>query len=562
MDAQKNDTVSSVKGRYQYLIFWSSAVLLFLWALGYRGLWASEGRWAEITREMFLSGDFFHPTINGEPYFDKPLLSYWLIALVSHTTGKLNEWAIRLPSAVSCLLALWAMVSLGRRLWSEKVAITAGWILLTTYGILFWSRTGSADMENLAVVIIAVAWYWARRERPGFLTFLVFYLICFLGAHAKGLPAVVIPVLAVLPDVIRERRWKRLLSFSHVLALAIGITFYIIPFIYADITSGEYRASGLALVFKENVLRYFKPFDHKEPFYVYLYYLPELFLPWTPLFLIAIWGTFASFKKLDKKTRWLAEAIVVIFLFFTFSGSRRSYYILPILPFCALLTSLFFVADGKDRRAHLGFSIQEWGFAMVSLCAIASLAIWPIIRSHTGFVPPADLLTATPILGILSLFALILNRLRPGLQADFLGTDQKIAPCVFAAVILMGGFFCLQLPSLDVYRGERPFAMELKSRVAGLSPEQVAFYGTIMTNTLFYLDQPKPVRMLTNTESVQIFLESCKGDKFFITTEKYLKELKPVLPAEVAENPTLREKVYPWERNNSKNLVAWLIRAK
>lgn len=562
MDAQKNDTVSSVKSRYQYLIFWSSAVLLFLWALGYRGLWASEGRWAEITREMFLSGDFFHPTINGEPYFDKPLLSYWLIALVSHTTGKLNEWAIRLPSAVSGLLALWAMVSLGRRLWSEKVAITAGWILLTTYGVLFWSRTGSADMENLAVVIIAVAWYWARRERPGFFTFLVFYLICFLGAHAKGLPAVVIPVLAVLPDVIRERRWKRLLSFSHVLALAIGITFYIIPFIYADITSGEYRASGLALVFKENVLRYFKPFDHKEPFYVYLYYLPELFLPWTPLFLIAIWGTFASFKKLDKKTRWLAEAIVVIFLFFTFSGSRRSYYILPILPFCALLTSLFFVADEKDRRAHLGISIQEWSFAMVSLCAIASLAIWPIIRSHIGFVPPADLKTATPILGILSLFALILNRLRPGLQADFLGTDQKIAPCVFAAVILMGGFFCLQLPSLDVYRGERPFAMELKSRAAGLSPEQIAFYGTTMTNTLFYLDQPKPVRMLTNTESVQIFLESCKGDKFFITTEKYLKELKPVLPAEVTENPTLSEKVYPWERNNSKNLVAWLIRAK
>ena len=25
---------------------------------------------------------------------------------------------------------------------------------------------------------------------------------------------------------------------------------------------------------KENIIRYFQPFDHKEPFYAYFYYLP------------------------------------------------------------------------------------------------------------------------------------------------------------------------------------------------------------------------------------------------------------------------------------------------
>ena len=56
------------KNRLSAIIFWASAILLLFWGLGDRGLWASEGRWAEITREMFLSRDFLHPTINGEPY--------------------------------------------------------------------------------------------------------------------------------------------------------------------------------------------------------------------------------------------------------------------------------------------------------------------------------------------------------------------------------------------------------------------------------------------------------------------------------------------------------------
>ena len=89
-----------------YLLLGLAAILLVFWALGCRGLWAAEGRWAEVTREMFLSGDFFHPNINGEPYFDKPLLTYWLVAAASLLTGKVDEWAIRLPSAPSALAAV------------------------------------------------------------------------------------------------------------------------------------------------------------------------------------------------------------------------------------------------------------------------------------------------------------------------------------------------------------------------------------------------------------------------------------------------------------------------
>ena len=113
----KDTNTLSQKIRSMDLLLLLASCFLLLDSLGHRGLWGSEGRWAEITREMFLANDFFHPTIGGEPYFDKPLLTYWLIAGISSLTGTLNEWVVRLPSAIFGFISVWATVILGRRLY-------------------------------------------------------------------------------------------------------------------------------------------------------------------------------------------------------------------------------------------------------------------------------------------------------------------------------------------------------------------------------------------------------------------------------------------------------------
>lgn len=554
-------STSPEQDRYSDIIFWTAAFFLFFWALGYRGIWASEDRWAEITREMFLTGDFFHPTINGVSYFDKPLISYWLIALASAISGRLDEWIIRLPSAVSGLIVLWATVCLGSRLWSKKVGITAGWILLTSYGILLWARTASSDMENLAAIILAVAWYWARRDKQNFFAWLVFYLVCFIGSQTKGLGAVVVPVIAVLPDLIRKRGWRRMISFSHIFAFSVGLSLYFIPFIFSMMTHGEGRADGLYLVFRENILRYFHPFDHKEPFYVYLYYIPELLLPWTPLVLSALWAAFASFKRLDQKTRWLAEAVALIFLFFTCSGSRRSYYILPVLPFCALLTSVFLYTDDAGKTKRLGLALQTGFLVMLSLAEILSPVIWPILKERFGFIPPAGLKLSGPVLGSLALFSLIFVRMLPDHEAA-VKTNQKIAGLVVSAVILMGGFFCWQQLNLEAYRGEKPFALELKTHIKGLSAKQIAFYPKTKANILFYLNMPEPVSVLPVIGSAGDFLKSCKGGEIIVTERKYIHELSSVLPEDLLMKQGLSEKLHPWDLESGEKLVELKIYRK
>ena len=538
------------------------AVLLLFWTLGERGLWTAEGRWAEVTREMFLTGDFFHPTINGEPYFDKPLLTYWLIALISTLTGRLDEWTVRLPSAISGLLALWATVYLGRRLWSAEVGRTAGWVLLTTYSFLFWSRAGTADMENVAAVTLALAWYWARRDQPNFSAFFVFYLIAFIGSLTKGLTAFVVPVLAVLPDVLAKGRWRTVLRPSHFLAMALAGCIYLAPFIYASITRTDYQASGLALVFQENIQRFFQPFDHKEPFYCYFYYLPILFLPWTPLFLAACAGMASGWKDLDSRTRWLIKAALLVFLFFTASGSRRSYYILPILPLCALWTAVFLRTDSVPLPALMifkrwGLRIQAGLLAVLAFIYIASPVIWPVLMDRIGFVAPQGLKVATLVCGLTVFGLLAVSLRRSGLFHAVLGTAGPAAPLVAAVAVFMAVFFCWQVKALEIYRTERPFSLELKKRLAGVDPEQVAFFRKVSPNVLFYLNLPRPVRLLPDQEAVRRFIERESTNSVLISRRKYLPKLTAILSADLIQRPDLAEEVQTWERKDSRKLVAW-----
>lgn len=538
------------------------AVLLLFWALGERGLWTAEGRWAEVTREMLLTGDFFHPTINGEPYFDKPLLTYWLIVLVSGLTGRLDEWTVRLPSAISGLLALWATVYLGRRLWSAEVGRTAGWLLLTTYSFLFWSRAGTADMENMAAVTLALAWYWARRDRPNFSAFFIFYLIAFVGSLTKGLTALIIPVLAVLPDVLAKGRWRTVLRPSHFLAIALAGCIYLAPFIYASFTRVDYQSSGLALVFQENIQRFFQPFDHKGPIYCYFYYLPMLFLPWTPLFLTACAGMARGWKGLDSRTKWLIKAALLVFLFFTASGSRRSYYILPILPLCALWTAVFLQTDSVLLPALMifkrwGLRIQAGLLAVLASIYIASPMIWPVLMDRIGFVAPQGLMIGTFVggLAVAGLFAIF--HWRPNLFSAAIGTARPATPLVAAVAVFMGVLFCRQINALEIYRTERPFSLELKARLIGVDPEQVAFFRKISPNALFYLDFFRPVQLLSNQEEIRRFVESKSGNNVLISRRKYLAKLIPVLPADLIQSPDLAEEVQTWEGKGSRKLVAW-----
>lgn len=541
----------------QDLIFWGVACLILFWALGQRGLWASEGRWAEVAREMFLNKDFFHPKINGQPYFDKPLLTYWLVAAASLFTGGLNELAARLPSAFFALVAIWATKRIGRQLWSKQVGDTAGWMLLATYGLVFWGRTASAETENLAAIILATLWYIKRRDGLNFWTFLVFYLICFIGAHTKGLTSVVVPAVIVFPDMIRDGRWKRLFGLGHVLALIIAIAVYICPFAYADLTRGSYAESGLALMFRENVIRFIRPFDHKGPIYLYLYYLPLLLAPFSPLIIMGAVWMLRFYKRLDRQTKWLIEATVLVFAFFTASGSRRGYYILPILPFCALAGAIFIHEANNERWKKIAYIIQTVVLGIAIVIYLCSPAIWPLLEGRMGFIAPRGLRVATFALGVLAVLGWALFKWKRVALARVGFLPEKFAALAICAVVLLGGFFCWQQQSLEKYRTGRKFANTLREQIVGISSSRIGFYHSASANIIFYLKTTEPVKVFKNAQQVLAFVCKGSGPRVLISRRKYLHDFMPLAKGWLSKGIQIGEEIYPWMRRKGRFYVAW-----
>jgi 4-amino-4-deoxy-L-arabinose transferase-like glycosyltransferase len=343
------------KGKIMYSISWAdrlwgkqakwsylpcAAVILLFTLLGSHEIWTQEHRWSDIVYGMFYSHDFLHPRLDGNDYYDKPLLSYWLIAGVAIIIGDLNTWAIRIPSALAGLLAIGSMYYLGTRLKDKRLGLLAGWMLLTTFYFIFWARTSSADMLNMAGSLFAVAWYFSKKHETNLFNYIVFFLILALTALCKGLVGPMVAILAIFPDMVVQHTWKKHVNLRVLIGIIPALVIYVLPFwASTHFSAQDYRENGLYEVYRENIMRYFHPFDHKDPIYTYFLYLPIYLLPWTFFFIPALISLKVRWNVLSKNSKWIIYSTALLFLFFTFSGSRRSYYVLPILPFAILLTA-------------------------------------------------------------------------------------------------------------------------------------------------------------------------------------------------------------------------------
>lgn len=348
-------------------ILTAGSALILLLMPGTASLWTMEGRSAVICREMMRSGDYFHPYLFDDEYFDKPLVPYWLMIGAARLLGRLDETALRLPGILAALLAISWLRRIGTIRYGPTVGLTAGWLLTTTFCFAFWARVAGADILNLAAVVGAAAWFTERRDRPGFVTSAILFAILAVGSQMKGLVAPVMAVLVILPDLVQKRRWQLHLRPSLALALIPSLCLYLIPFLVSIAMAREgYASNGLGMVFKENIVRYFRPFDHKAPVYVYAEFLPLYLLPWTIFLPFVVWRAGRRWKDLGPDSRAPLIASLLLFVFLTLSGSRRNYYALPIIPF-VLLAIADWLHQADSRPARRTIALWTGGLAATGL---------------------------------------------------------------------------------------------------------------------------------------------------------------------------------------------------
>jgi 4-amino-4-deoxy-L-arabinose transferase-like glycosyltransferase len=318
-----------------YLIL--AALLLLFGMLSSHHIWTEEYRWQSICAHMISSHDYFHPYLDGHPYYDKPLLSYWLIVFPAKLFGGLNRFWLRFPSAISAGLTIWGIYGIGRHCFNRAVGLLAAWLLLTTFYFVFWARVSSADMLNVAFIVLPVFWFIKHPTVGQFKNDLVFFLLLAIGALLKGLIAPILTIIVLLPLLYPQ--WRKWFSWPCMASGLIAILIYLIPFLLSSHAQSNYGENGLYLVFRENVLRYVQPFDHEDPWYTYFIYTPVYTAPWIFLLpFILFCGNKINVIFMAQRAQKIFPiyAPLIIFLFLSFSGSRRSYYILPIVPFMML----------------------------------------------------------------------------------------------------------------------------------------------------------------------------------------------------------------------------------
>ena len=376
--------------RKSFVVIIGIFVLLYILPLGIRPIIIpDESRYAEIPREMIASGDWVVPRLNGLRYFEKPVMGYWLNALSIKLFGE-NAFAARFPSAAATGLSALMIFLLIRRFSGEITAATLAALIFLTSFIVYGIGTFNVLDSMLAMFVTAsmTSFFFAHNAEPSkkkknvFL--LLFGVFCGFAFLTKGFLAFAIPVVAIVPFMIWEGRFKELFIIPWLPIIAAVLV--VIP--WAVMVHFKAPDFWHFFVWIEHIKRFLSSeAQHHESFWYYIYLFPAAALPWTFLFPAAILGV----KKTGIKTSITRYAICWFFfpfLFFSVSKGKILTYILPCFPPFAMLMSTglkkYFETGGKKL-----FSVAVWSLALLAVI-IAVVLIGVQIMGFKGFKPYAQ----------------------------------------------------------------------------------------------------------------------------------------------------------------------------
>jgi len=545
------------------------AAILFFTRLGARALWSSEFRWAEIVREMITTHNYFWPTINGQVYYDKPLGSYWLILWSTRLTGAMNEAAARFPGAVAGLLAVVFVMLLAGRLYDRRTALFSGIVLATSFSFVFFSRHASADVETLTGELAALLLFLHHERHQDGWWVIALWVVMAITSLTKGLLGFVLPILTIgvycllttgwtdLLDylltgpisartrwIIDRNRW--LFNWKSVIAIALGAAIYYAPFSVSHHAEGS--AKGLRMVWRENVVRFFHPFDHQGPVYLYLYVIFALAAPWSALLPAALIEVHKRRTVGDEPARGDRFALVyfwVTFVFFTISGSRRSYYLLPILPAAALLIARLLVVH--EFRSRWARRLLGLGFGIVALATLgATVAVLlpaGLLPRRWAALPPIPDPIVFGLAWILSVLGIVyaVRKYTP------FRVGVSVAIIAYAS---MAYIYLFAMPAADAYRGEKPLALQVAKTLDG-DLSRLAYFRT--EEGLFYLNPRVP---LPEYEQVADLIGAIHDHNI----EWVLVRRKDLAAIATPNQVVLSEPSFPWEDEDQKRNKVVLVK--
>jgi 4-amino-4-deoxy-L-arabinose transferase-like glycosyltransferase len=394
------DADTRVRGWALLVVLLLPAVMLYP-TLNFHLLEPDEGRYAQIPKEMLTQGSWVVPTLQGEPYLDKPPLMYWLVA-ISYSIFGITPAAARLVPALCVHLTILAVYLIGRRSIGQRGAFWAALLLSIAPGFVCIARLLLLDgLLTLCVTMSVLCGFEAvRTGRLKLGWWSAAAVASGLGFLTKGpisevllfVPLWVFGFLASGGEESNRPATAKLRHYALFFAIVIGVN---VPW-YVAIYREQPQFLG-HFFWQHNVMRFLQPFDHLQPIWYYVPILLAGLLPGTILFFAyfrsLLWAessqessrhTLPSCRPADRSalrlsavaaekvagtrrvpsacngTRrvpatlsggfWLLAGLWCVF-FFSCSGSKLPTYILPAYPFLCLALGEF-VARSRWHAAN------------------------------------------------------------------------------------------------------------------------------------------------------------------------------------------------------------------
>ncbi|MFE8153689.1 lipid IV(A) 4-amino-4-deoxy-L-arabinosyltransferase [Brenneria goodwinii] len=356
-----------------FLLF-ALLILYYLIPLEFRDLWQpDETRYAEISREMLQNGNWVTPHFFGLRYFEKPAAGYWFNTVGQWLFGH-NNFAVRIGSVFSTLLSALLVYWLGRRIYADRaLALTASVIFLTAllvYGVGTYSVLDPMLSLWLAAAMCS---YWLAAGAVGVKQRVAGYLLlglaCGMGFMTKGFLALAVPVLAIVPWAIWQRRFRELLVYGPLAVLSAAL----LSAPWALAVHQQQPDFWRYFFWVEHIQRFAESdAQHKAPFW---YYLPVLLvgaLPWLALLPGALYQGWR--QRADAPGgRYLLCWAIVAFLFFSIAKGKLPTYILP----CFAPLAILMARHGRTLAGQAGntLKLNAWINVLFGCAGMAALLL-------------------------------------------------------------------------------------------------------------------------------------------------------------------------------------------
>lgn len=446
-----NPTPGEKSWRHDLLLLAVLFGALFAWRLGSAPLLnPDEGRYAEVPREMVASGDWVTPRLDGVPYFEKPPLMYWAVAVCETVFGP-SEWSVRLAPALFGIAGILAAYAAGRRMFGREAGFWSALVLGTSLLFLALGHIVTLDMAvSVLMSTTLFCFILGMREEPGRLRRLLFYGLYASAALAtltKGLMGFLVTGAVMFLWVLLLGQWRKLwplyLPSGVILFLAIAAPWH---FLIAGRNPGW---AHFYLIY-EHFQRYSdKSHGRFEPFWWFVPIVILGFFPW-PGFL---WSAFRESlaggwarRKENAEAWFLAIWAGFIFLFFSYSKSKLIPYILPIFPALAVVVGRWLAAtfESENAFARMKTGLRVFGF----LCGLLAAALCVAVLKPGLIRDAAQAAELKPYAFVLASILLV-GALRAMIQRGDAAARGAVMAMAGTLVVLVG-VLLFAMPIIDI----------------------------------------------------------------------------------------------------------------